>query len=157
MARRINSELFLLFGLLFAAASPVFSQSASLTGTVTDDSGAVVPGAKVSLVDSTNAQKSVEANNRGVYTFADLAPGKYTLQASAPQLVLAQPAAVNLNAGTQRFDVKLSVAQLVQQVDVDVDAPPAVMTDPASNAGATVMHGSDLEDRKSTRLNSSHT
>jgi len=116
-----------------------------LTGTVTDESGAVVPGAKVTLAGSDGVEKSATANGRGAYAFAEITPGKYTVQASAPQLVLTQPVSVEVVSGAQRLDLQLSLAQLVQQVDVDVDAPPAVTTDPASNAGATVMRGSDLD------------
>lgn len=132
--------------LLAALFVPLLTaQTAILSGTVTDESGAVVPAASVSLTNAGSAVKTVTANGRGAYVFAGIAPGSYTVQASAPQMILREPVPVALVPGTQRLDLRLGLAELVQQVDVDVDAPPAVSTDPASNAGATVMRGSDLD------------
>ena len=49
---------------------------ASLRGTVTDQTGAVIPGAAVTLVKkNTNETRSSTSDARGLYTFEALAPG----------------------------------------------------------------------------------
>jgi hypothetical protein len=70
-------------------ASWCLSQSlSSLTGTVTDPTGAVIPDAKVSLVDTgTGAQRSTVSDPQGRYAFLQVQPGTYRLTAQAPGLV----------------------------------------------------------------------
>src|SRR5436190_23284721 len=65
--------------LLFAV--PVFAQSALVTGTVVDESGAGVPGASVQLAGSTNRALTTSGTG-GTYTFAGVAPGTYELTAT---------------------------------------------------------------------------
>ncbi|MEQ1947958.1 MAG: TonB-dependent receptor [Bryobacteraceae bacterium] len=132
------------FVLLFATFVPALAQTPVLSGIVSDETGAVVPGAPVTIAASDGGEKSVTADGRGAYTFTGLAPGKYTVQASAPQLSM-QPVSIELGTGPRRLDLTLRVERLVQQVDVDTSEPAVVSTDPASNAGATVMQGSDLD------------
>jgi hypothetical protein len=56
----------------------------SLSGTVTDPSGAVIPGAKLTLINvDTGAQREDASDSQGRYTFAQVQPGHYRLQAKA--------------------------------------------------------------------------
>jgi hypothetical protein len=64
------------------------AQTAGLRGVVTDVTGAVVPGAKVTVNGPAGAAKATTAGKDGSYSFANLRPGEYTVQASAPDLVL---------------------------------------------------------------------
>ena len=105
----------LVIALLFTQA--VFGQTATLRGQVTDESGAVVPRAKVTLAGHTGAVKSAVADNGGSYTFAGMAPGEYTVQASAPELSLA-PLKVTLMAGAQALNLMLTVASISEKVTV---------------------------------------
>src|SRR5579859_6817983 len=60
------------------------TQAALLTGRITDPSGAVVPGATVSLTNhETQVATRVTTNSAGVYTFPAVAPGPYQLQVQA--------------------------------------------------------------------------
>ena len=71
--------------LVFAAAFVAAQQTrGALRGLITDELGAVIVGANVTLTDATGTQKKTTTNGEGVYNFAGLAPGKYTLQAAAP-------------------------------------------------------------------------
>src|SRR6516164_2286516 len=57
----------------------------SLSGTVTDPTGAIIPGAKVSLVDfGTGAQRNTVCDPQGRYAFLQVQPGTYRLTAQAP-------------------------------------------------------------------------
>ncbi len=57
---------------------------ASITGTVTDSSGAVVVGAKATLGNPTGVKVDAQSDGKGVYSFANIAPGTYTLTVTAP-------------------------------------------------------------------------
>src|SRR5437764_7243120 len=56
----------------------------SLTGTITDPSGAVVPGATIKVVNAdTGSERSAESNSQGVFDLQTLQPGKYTITVDA--------------------------------------------------------------------------
>ncbi|HEY5443004.1 MAG TPA: carboxypeptidase-like regulatory domain-containing protein, partial [Pyrinomonadaceae bacterium] len=56
----------------------------SLRGLITDELGAAIVGANVTLTDATGAQKKTTTNAEGVYTFTGLSAGKYAITAAAP-------------------------------------------------------------------------
>src|SRR5271168_3752773 len=76
----------ILFSLLVAAllaAGPIWAQvnAVDLSGTVTDQTGAVVNGAKVTVKNlATNATRTVESREDGNYRFTSLAPGRYEMK-----------------------------------------------------------------------------
>jgi hypothetical protein len=131
--------------LAFAISSPLLAQTATLRGKVTDESGAVIPGAKVTVNGPSGLVKTTASAPDGTYSFAGLPPGDYTVQASAPDLALAQPAKITLNSGSRTLNVQLKVASTVQQVTVQENAGPQVTADPSNNASALVLTGEDLE------------
>jgi hypothetical protein len=133
------------FAVALIAAHSLSGQTAILRGQVTDESGAVIPGAKVSLKGPSGAPKTTTADGTGSYTFANLTPGNYSVQASAPNLVMAQPARVNLNPGTQVFNLVLHVASMAEKVTVQASGAPTVSTDSSNNASAVVLTGADLD------------
>ena len=76
--------VFALLALTFSA--PAWAQSSStgtVSGSVTDQTGAVVAGATVSLTDvSTNIPRSTTTNSKGSYIFVDVTPGTYNVAIS---------------------------------------------------------------------------
>jgi hypothetical protein len=137
-----------LFCLLLAEcllAMPVFAQTTTLRGQVIDESGAVVPGAKVLLTGPAKLVKTTTSGSDGSYSFADLPLGSYTVHASAPSLALRQAAKVDLRSSTQTLNLLLHVSTEKQEVTVEDSAGPSVSTDAASNASAVVLRGSDLD------------
>ncbi|MBV9038754.1 MAG: carboxypeptidase regulatory-like domain-containing protein, partial [Acidobacteriaceae bacterium] len=57
----------------------------SLTGTVSDPSGAAVPGANVEALDvGTGVAQKTTTNNEGIYLFSNLQPGTYRITISSP-------------------------------------------------------------------------
>jgi hypothetical protein len=121
------------------------AQTVSLTGQVTDESGAIVPGATVTVAGPGGLTKAAVSGNDGAYSFAGLPPGGYTVRASAPGLMLRQAVKTTLRAGSQMLNLQLNVVAEKQQVTVEDSAAPAVSTDAASNASATVLRGADLD------------
>jgi hypothetical protein len=135
-----------LYLLLSALLTPLAAnaQTASLRGRVTDDSGAVVPAAKVTLSGQAGPGRTVTADNAGVYSFIGIAPGDYTVQAAAPELAQPSPSKISLKPGLQTLDLQLKVASLAQQVTVQDNSGQALSTSSASNASALVLRGDDL-------------
>jgi hypothetical protein len=133
----------LVTALLFSQV--LLAQTATLGGQVTDESGAVIPGAKVTLNGPTGAVKSTVADHNGSYTFAGVPPGDYTVQATAPELSQAQPEKVALRAGAQSLNLMLMVASISEKLTVQDASGPALTTDSSSNASAVVLRGADLE------------
>src|ERR1700712_3296683 len=71
--------------LIVLALCPFAQMSAQfrggLQGTVTDSTGAVVPGAKVTLTSNdTNIARQATTNENGVYSVPSLAPGRYSIK-----------------------------------------------------------------------------
>src|SRR5215471_9021570 len=101
--------------LFFLVPASLLAQTATLRGVVTDESGAVIPSARIT-VNGPNGARAMTSGNDGSYVLAGLAPGDYTVQAAAPDLVLPQPARVTLNAGIRTLNLQLKVAATVQQI-----------------------------------------
>lgn len=98
--------------------------TSSITGTVTDPSGAVVPNAKVTITnqDTGNAQ-STTTNNDGIYNAPGLAVGHYDLTISAQGFSVYKKANIAVNlAQTYREDAQLKVGANNQTVTVQANA-----------------------------------
>jgi len=112
--------------LLLILSGQGFAQdtNASLTGTVSDPSGAVVPGAKLTLTgEATGFQVNFEANESGEYSFRNLTPGKYDLSVTAQGFQGSVRKGIELAVSqAARVDVKLTLGQSDQTVTVNGDA-----------------------------------
>src|SRR5437867_2603592 len=135
----------LLLGVFVSLLYPpvLFAQTGTLRGTVTDDSGAIVPGAKISLAANSGTVNTAVAAADGSYSLTGIAPGDYVAQASAPDLAT-PPLKVTIRPGVQTLNLQLKVAAVAQQVTVE-DRAVTVTPEPANNASATVLAGDDLQ------------
>src|SRR6266571_493956 len=135
----------LLFGLIVSVffSSALFAQTGTLRGVVTDESGAIVPGAKITLTANAGTPNTAVAGDDGSYSFTGITPGEYVVAASAPDLAVA-PLKVMIRPGTQILSLQLKVAAVAQQVTVE-DRAVTVTPEPANNASATVLAGDDLQ------------
>ena len=131
-----------LWGLLFLstmACTVAGAQgTAAVVGTVTDSSGAVVPGATVTLTNGgTGIAQTVATSESGDYTFPLAQVGNYSLKVQAQGFKLYTAPSVSLSAGDRlRVDVKMEVGAVSQSVEVSGVAP-ALQTD-SSNVGGLV-------------------
>lgn len=130
---------------VFLLTSPVWAQTATLRGVVSDVTGAVVPGATVTLKGAAGAPRTATTSANGSYSFSGLLPGSYTVSASAPELSMQQPAKINLVAGSQTLNLQLQVATTRQQVTVQENAGPTLSVSPENNASGLVLRGQDLD------------
>jgi hypothetical protein len=105
----------------------VLSQTtrATLTGTVTDPNGAVVPGATVNATNvATNISSSAQTNQVGTYTFTALPPGEYTVAVEVTGFKRNTQTGIILRiAETSRLDIPLEVGALTEEVTVVSRAP----------------------------------
>ncbi len=134
-----------LLGLTIVLWAPLVAQcqTALLRGQVFDESGAVVPKASVTITDSLGQAETVTTSHDGSYSFSGLVPGKYTVQARAPQLE-EHPVAITLKRGPQTLRLELKVAATRQQTTVQENSGAALSTESANNASALVLQGKDL-------------
>ena len=99
-------------------------------GTVTDQSGAVIPGAKITLINlGTGIKQTTQSNEAGEYIFNLLQPGSFSVEIEASGFKKVVYANVALAAGDRlREDGKMQSGTVEQTVEVDA-TPPLLQTD----------------------------
>ncbi|MBV9506002.1 MAG: carboxypeptidase regulatory-like domain-containing protein [Acidobacteriia bacterium] len=121
----------------FFLVSVAHSQvSAALSGTVTDQTGALVSAASVTVKDvDTSATRRTLTDATGHYQFSSLPVGEYEIRAAKPQFTEAVRRGVHLVVGqSATVDIRLQVGEASQQITVNGDAPlVAVATANAAN------------------------
>jgi hypothetical protein len=97
----------------------------SLYGTVTDSSGAAVPGASVTITDvQKGTVQTVTTNGTGNWSLDHLVPDSYIVDVSAASFSNTKTGALEIHAdASQKVDVTLSVSGGNQTVSVNTDAP----------------------------------
>ena len=135
----LNKHLvfFLFLGSLVLPARFVQAQyRAGLQGTVTDPTGAVVPGASVTIVDKeTNQTQKGTTDGGGNYTFNRLAPAPYTVTVEATGFAKKTVDNVNISGETmQALSISLEPEGSQQSVTV-TDTTPAINTATATISG----------------------
>jgi len=143
--RILVSGLILSIAILsFDTAALAQQSAATLRGQVTDELGGLIVGATVTVADVQGLHKTVTTNDQGNYVFSALAPGRYTVRATAPGFALYENTAVDIAAGA-RDPLNIALHVTVEQVEVTVTAEAPVSTEPESNAAAVVLRASDLD------------
>ena len=136
--RKLTQLLVVMLLLLPAANAQGVSGSAAIAGTVTDATGAVIPGATVTLINvERGSEQEGSTNEAGNYAYPDVIPGVYRIRVSSDgfetqehtdlQVAIGQRAAVN---------VELAVGQVTNVVTVEAAA---VLLETESNAIGTVV------------------
>src|SRR5260370_34881561 len=96
-------KLLICFAALILAAAfstSVFAQArATLRGVISDEFGAAIVGATVTLTDASGAAKTATTNADGASTFSGLAPGKYKIKAIATGFAVSTDADVDVAVG----------------------------------------------------------
>ena len=117
----------------------------SLSGRITDETGAAIPQAVVRLKGN-KAKRRETADELGRYRFDRLAPGSYSLTASAPGYVLAEPRRVELTLGDDlTVDLTLRVSFRRQQVTVETEADWSKL-DLDTPIGTQIIQGDELDE-----------
>ena len=133
--------------LVLAVLSPAAAAqngSGQLKGRVTDELGAVIPGASIRLISPDKSEKVTSAGETGEYEFNAVTAGSYNLQVSAHGFA-AYAAEVEVFAGRGAVaDARLTV-ELEKQQDVVVTEGGQMGTDPERNAGALILRAGAID------------
>src|SRR5437879_2558639 len=115
---------------LFAAQGYAQVTGATLSGTITDPSGAVIPNAQVSVRNTaTGVTREVTADTAGFYSVPNLLPGNYEVTVMSPGFSTARQSNVELGVGAQQqLNISLKVGQTSQTVEVTEAAPQIQLT-----------------------------
>jgi Carboxypeptidase regulatory-like domain len=110
--------------LLFAASGAYAQFSGTISGTVMDSSGAIVPGATVSLRNtSTNEQRVATSATGGIYQFVSLAPGSYELTTTMKGFSASRTTFTLETNQTLNIPVNLAVGSSTETVNVNTQGP----------------------------------
>ncbi len=116
-----------LAAIVLAAVIPAVAQQGrgSYFGTVTDTTGAAVPGAKVTLTNvATNTSVATETNNDGTYTATALQIGEYTIQVEKSGFKRAVRSGLTLQVDQRgQIDFRLDVGGVAETIEVKGEAP----------------------------------
>src|SRR6266566_5937063 len=138
----VNSalSLFMILAISILGAGHAYAQvaGATLTGTVKDSSGAVIPNAQVLISEvATGVTRTVSPVAAGLYTAPNLLPGTYDVRVSATGFSTQLQKGITLTVGAQQvLDFTMKVGQMTQTVEVTTEAPTVELT--SSELGATV-------------------
>jgi len=109
---------------LFPASGWAQSLNASISGTVSDPSGAIIPGVELTLTNiSTGAVAKFISAEDGTYAFRNVAPGKYELKASQPGFMdfIQKGISVLINESV-RQDIKMELGAATETIEVSAAA-----------------------------------
>src|SRR5437763_616015 len=132
----------LLWGLTAVAQE---SGGATINGSVTDASGGLVTGAKVTATQtSTGAQRTTQTSSAGLYSLSALPAGSYDVSIGAAGFKQARFAAVPVSVGAVvTLDAHLEVGATMETVDVSADAP---VVETSRSQTATVVNEKAIAD-----------
>jgi len=140
MQRRILQFRFLVVVLFLVFPALAYAQdAATLTGTVRDNTGAVIPNASVSLKNTaTGTVRELKTNTSGEYVAAAVPPGAYDLTVTVVGFRKYQARGVTLRvAQNARIDVTLQVGNTHEEVTVHGEGMAQVNTQ-SSELGGTI-------------------
>jgi hypothetical protein len=120
LRKLISTAVLLLVGTALRAQNP----TARITGTVTDATGAVIPGALVTLVNDATSQR-IEGRTEvsGIYLVSFLNPGSYTFSVEAASFRRYVRQLTLVTGQVLQLDLKLEVGQTTESVTVNAATP----------------------------------
>lgn len=129
--------------LAFFVAAPCYGQTdtATLSGTITDEKGSAIPGVTVTVLnDATSFERKVTSNDLGYFSVPLLQPGSYRVRVEKEGFGIAEARNVVLNVNDQRvLNIALKIAavnQIITVVDESdlINASPSIGTTMPSQA-----------------------
>ena len=146
-----------ILGVLLSVPANGQVAGATLSGTIKDSSGAVIPGAQVVIKNvATGVTTELATNTDGFYTAANLLPGDYEVTISARGFNTERRTGISLTVGTEQvFDLALHVGSATKEVIVVTSEAPAVQlssSDISAVVNATTVRELPLNGRSWTDL-----
>ena len=129
-----------------AQASPGSAGTATIHGHIADQTGALIPGAKVTVATADGKTAgTAAADASGAYSVSGLAAGNYIVQAEYAGFAPFQSQAIPVAAGQiKRVDIAMAI-EVEQQSVVVTDESPTVNVEAGGNANALVLKDKDLD------------
>ena len=121
--------------------------TATLHGHITDQTGALIPGAKITITDASGKTvQTATANAGGSYELRGFAPGSYIVKAEFEGFAPFQSQPITLAAGqAKRVDIAMAIEVEQQNVVVTDESTSTVNVEAGGNANAIVLKGKDLD------------
>ena len=134
------------FAIILVTAPSAHAQTtAQLTGTVQDNSNAVIPDAEVTLTDeATGIRRVVQTNRQGLYAFPSLVPDTYTLKIQAKSFQPQEVTGITLHAGDVRTVPAIALSVGSEATTVTVDAS-SEMISTENGARTNVLDSKQIE------------
>ncbi len=155
--RTIGLAIVTLFaGILCSIPADAQVAGATLSGTIKDSSGGVIPGTRVVIKNvATGVTTEVTTNSDGFYTAANLLPGEYAVTVSAKGFTIEERTGISLTVGApQVFDLILKVGTAKEVMVVTAEAPAIQLnsSDISAVVNATTVRELPLNGRSWTDL-----
>jgi Carboxypeptidase regulatory-like domain/TonB-dependent Receptor Plug Domain len=137
---------------------PVSGQvvGATLSGTISDQSGAVIPGGRVTIKNvATGVSRDVSADSAGFYTAPNLLPGSYEVTISSPGFATEVRSGITLTVGAQQvLNLSMRVGQVTEKIQITGEAPAVQLASSSLSAvvGASTVVELPLNGRSWTDL-----
>jgi hypothetical protein len=123
---------------VFACFASAWAQAPScLSGVVADPSGAEIPGATVEL-RGPGGERTVRTNNQGLYEFATLESGQYSVRASARGFAAKETKKLRIS-GFAALNIQLAIKSAKEVINVEDQTRGGVSTEPGANGSAVVL------------------
>ena len=110
---------------LLALALPAQTFFGSIVGTVSDTSGAIIPGASVTLTSlGTSERRTAETNSSGFYQFLNLVPGRFKVEVEKAGFKhLTRDEVLVETQAAVRIDATMQIGEVGQTVEVTAQTP----------------------------------
>src|SRR5882762_1303807 len=145
-----------ILGMFVAVPAQAQVAGATLTGTITDPAGRVIPEVQIVITnEATGVVTKLATNANGIYTAGNLLPGDYTISIAAPGFNTEERTGIELTVGGQQvLDLALKVGASKISVEVTTEAPAIQLTssDLSAVVNATTVRELPLNGRSWTDL-----
>jgi Carboxypeptidase regulatory-like domain/TonB-dependent Receptor Plug Domain len=143
----MRRSMWWLLALCLSVSLPLSAQkfTGTITGVVTDPSGAVVAGAEVTVTNpNTGEVRTVKTSDHGDYSFPELPAANYDLRVTAPNFKEHVTKAIELNvSSTTTVNVTMALGGATEQVVVEANA---VQVETATGAVGNVVEGNEVRE-----------
>jgi Carboxypeptidase regulatory-like domain/TonB dependent receptor len=129
-----RKTLFIMVLMLASAITANAQFGAGIQGTVTDKTGAVIPGAKITLTSmETGRTRQTVASGEGFYRFSSLTPGKYKVTAELDGFKKTELESVTVGAeAVTGVDLTMETGQVAESITVSADSSTGLQTENAN-------------------------
>ena len=136
----------IILSLFLAAVAWAQAPTGAVSGKVTDQTGALIPGATVTATEADGKQVITTSDQGGTFSMQSLPPGSYTVSATAKGFAQYSQPGVTLTPGhTLTLNMTLQVQAQEEKVNVQSERPTQLDVSSSSSAGALIIKGKDLE------------